>query len=328
VQNLLVTGGAGYVGSRLVPFLIEQGYCVRVLDLFIFNKHVFDHLRSNPRLELIEGDIRHHETVDHSLEDIDTVIHLAAISNDLSCVLDPLLTQQVNFDAVKYLVESAKQHGVKQLINTSSASVYGSEEEAEISEEFKLKPLTLYAKYKAESEALVTAANSQSLATTNIRAATLCGYSPRQRLDLVVNTFTYQALSKGKITVFGGEQKRPNLTLRDMLEVYALLLRTERRKIAGEVFNVGFENYEVKEIAGIVKSTLGLEIEIETLVTSDSRSYRISSEKIVHTLGFVPRYTVADAVNELRNAFEDGRIPDPDHPRYYNVRLMKESRLI
>ncbi len=328
MQTILVTGGGGYVGSRLIPRLLEQQYCVRVLDWFIFDPHLFDSFQDNPNLELIRGDTRDSELVRRSLEGIDAVIHLAAISNDPSSDLNPQLTREVNLEAVLGLVDIAKQQGVKRFINASSASVYGIKEQENVTEELPLEPITLYAKYKAESEAYILEANSSEFTTVSIRPATLCGYAPKLRLDLTVNILTHHAVRNGKITVFGGEQKRPNLHIGDMINLYLLLLEIEPQKIAGKVFNAGFENHKVKEIALLVKTTLNTPVEIETIPSDDNRSYHISSDKIRRELGFYPKLGIVDAIIELRDAFVNQVIQNPDDIKYYNVRFMKEHKIM
>ena len=327
MQTVLVTGGAGYVGSRLVPVLLEKGYRVRVLDWFLYDPYVFDGFKENPSLELIRGDTRDPEVVKHCLEGIDAVIHLAAISNDPSCDLDPQLTRAVNLDAVLGLVDAAKQQGIKRFINASSASVYGIKKEENVTEDLSLEPITLYAKYKAESERYVIDANSSDFTTVSIRPATLCGYAPRLRLDLTVNILTHHAIRKGKITVFGGEQKRPNLHISDMIDLYLLMLEIESEKIAGRVFNAGFENYKVKEIAQLVQQTLSTDVKIETIPSDDHRSYHISSDKIRRELDFNPKYKVVDAIKEIQAAFTQKVVRDPEDTKYYNVKFMKESKI-
>jgi nucleoside-diphosphate-sugar epimerase len=326
VQRLLVTGGAGYVGSKLIPVLLDMGYTVRVLDWFLFDPDVFNHLVTHPRLELIKGDIRDQACVDRSLRMIDTVIHLAAISNDPSGDLYPSLTRQVNVDAVCYLVEAAQRSGAHRFINTSSASVYGITKGV-ASEEHPLKPQSLYAICKIESEAIVRTANSRAFTTVNIRPATLCGHAPRLRLDLIVNAMTYHALYKKKMTVFGGTQKRPILCLQDMINAYLLLLAADADKIGGQTFNIGSENYRIIEIAYSVREILNVQAEVEVLPTLDTRSYHISSEKSRSILGFKASYTIADAIYEIKEAFDSGSIPNPNLPKYRNVQFMSKKNL-
>lgn len=327
MKNILITGGAGYVGSRLVPYLLGEKYNIRVIDLFLFDPHIFDQLQDNPSLELIKGDIRDQELLSRCLKDIHAVIHLAAISNDPSCDLDPQLTRSINYDAVLTLIDLAKKQNIERFINASSASVYGIKEDKNVIEDLSLEPITIYAKYKAETEKYLIEQTTPDFATVSIRAATLCGYAPKLRLDLTVNILTYHAIRKGKITVFGGEQKRPNLHLQDIINLYHLLLEVDKEKISGKCFNAGFENYKVKEIAQLVKRTLNSNVEIETIPSNDQRSYHISTEKIRRELGFNPKNTVADAIKELEIAFDSDQIIDPDNSIYYNVKFMKKNRI-
>ena len=326
LNKILVTGGAGYVGSQLVPDLLNRGYEVRVLDMFIFDDHVFEAVNNN-NLELVRGDIRNRKDVDRCMRDIDCVIHLAAISNDASCELDQKLTKEVNCDAVAYLLKKAKEQGVRRFIFPSSASVYGVKEEDNVTEDSSLDPLTIYAKSKVEGEKLVLSHDSHDFTTTSIRAATLCGYSRRQRLDLTVNILTHHAVCRGKIKVFGGEQKRPNTNIHDIISIYNLMLQASKEKIGGKAFNAGFENYKIIEIANIVKKSVSSYADIEINPMTDYRSYHISSGKICEELGFRPRYAITDAIRELEAAFKNNMIPEPESSKYYNVKYMLEKNI-
>lgn len=321
-KRVLITGGAGYVGSKLVPLLLEKDYFIRILDWFLFDPDVFKHLDANPSLQGIRGDVRDPSVVAASMDSIDTVIHLASISNDPSCDIYPELTQQVNIEAVKLLVNQAKQKGVRRFIFASSTSVYGFKNEI-ATEESVPNPQSLYASSKVEAEKIVSASAASDFTAVSVRPATLCGFAPRFRLDLVVNILTYQALSTGMLTVFGGEQKRPFLTVGDMVEAYSLLLQMPDEKINGQVFNVTNENYRIIDIAKTISNIFQQKKLISVQSTLDHRSYYVSSEKISSQLGFRPTQSIADAVQEIRQAFEQGLVPDPEHPRYRNVPFMK-----
>jgi len=322
-EKVLVTGGAGYVGCVLVPKLVEKGYDVRVLDLMLFGSKGLDSVKD--KIEIISGNIKDENILRRSLEGIDYVIHLAAISNDPCSELDPELTKQVNFEATKKLVEISKQKGIKRFIYASSSSVYGIKDEPNVTEELSLNPLTIYSKTKAQSEEVVKSSNDQNFTTVNIRPATICGYSPRLRLDLTVNILTDHAINKGKITVFGGDQKRPNIHIEDITDYYIDLLNQPKDKIAGKTFNAGYENYTVNEIADMVKNVIGDHIDIIRTPSNDNRSYHISSKKISNELGLNPKKTIRDAVIDLKNAFEYGLISDPSDPNYKNIEKMKKQ---
>jgi len=323
-RTVLVTGGAGYVGSVAVPKLIEAGHRVKVLDLYIYGDVLDDH----PRLEQIRGDIRDRETVDQAMLGCDTVIHLACISNDPSFELDPALGKSINFDAFHVLVESAKAHGVGRFVYASSSSVYGVKEEPNVTEELPLEPLTDYSRFKAECEQVLLDAREPGFTTLVLRPATVCGYGPRLRLDLTVNILTTHAVHNRKIKVFGGSQLRPNIHIADVAELYLRSLEWPDEKIDGQIFNAGYENHSVAEIAQMVRDIAGEDVEIETSPTDDLRSYRISSEKIERELGFRPAHTIEDAVRDLVDAFEQGKVPDAlTDPLYYNIKRMQELEL-
>lgn len=327
MKSILVTGGAGYVGSVLVKRLLDKKYKVIVLDKMWFGDMGLKNVRNNQNLTIINGDIRDLSIVKKSLEGVNTVIHLAAISNDPWGDLNPRLTQEVNFDAVGNIVRTAKEMGTKRFINVSTSSVYGVKNEPNVTEDLPLAPITIYSKTKAEAEKVVFAANEDNFTTVNIRPATVCGYSPRMRLDLIVNILTSHAVNKRKITVFGGQQKRPNVHIDDITELYTYLVEVPKEKIAGDVFNVGYENRTVMELAYIVQEVIGDDVTIETKPTNDPRSYHISSEKIKKKLGFKPKKTIRDAILDMKNAFESGLIPDYENIIYYNVKKMKVLNL-
>ncbi len=329
IKKVLVTGGAGYVGSVLVPKLLDRGYRVKVLDLYIYGENVLDAVKDNPNLEQIKGDIRDRALLEKVIPGTDALIHLACISNDPSFELDPQLGKSINYDAFLGLVDVAKHCGVKRFIYASTSSVYGIKEEENVTEDLKLEPLTDYSKYKALCEEVLLKEQSPDFTVVIIRPATVCGYSPRLRLDLTVNILTNLAVNTGRITVFGGQQKRPNLHIEDMTDLYVQLLELPDKMIAGKIFNAGYENYKVSEIAEMVRKVVGKEdTKITTTPTDDNRSYHISSEKIKRELGFEPKHSVEDAVKDLRDAFKTGKIPNPiDDIRYYNVKMMLAKRL-
>lgn len=322
IRNILVPGGAGYVGAVLVPKLLEKGYKVKVIDLYIYG----DVLNPHPNLIEIKGDVRDRALLEKEMPGIDVVIHLACISNDPSYELNPELSRSINYDAFIPFVEIAKKNRVKRFIFASSASVYGVKKDEEVTEDLSLEPLTDYSIYKAKCEEILMKEADDSFIVTIIRPATVCGYSPRLRLDLTLNILTNQAINKGEITVFGGEQMRPNIHIQDMADLYLYLLELPDEKVHKKVYNVGWENYRVKEIAGIVQSIVG-NVPIKTIPSDDNRSYRVSSRKITEELGFIPRYGIKEAILDLKKAFEVGKVPNPDDTRYYNIKTMQAINL-
>ena len=328
LKTVVVTGGAGYVGSILTPLLVKAGYKVRVLDLFLYGEDVLDEVKDDPNLELFRGDLRDQALLRRALTGADAVIHLACISNDPSFELDPNLARTINYDAFIPLVDIAKESGVKRFIYASSSSVYGVSDEPNVTEELELKPLTDYSKFKAMCEDELLKRRSPGFTALTLRPATVCGYAPRLRLDLSVNILTNHAINKGKITVFGGAQLRPNFHVRDCAELYVKCLESPAEKIDGKIFNAGYQNLSIMRIAELVRETLGKDIEIVTTPTDDNRSYHISSEKIKKELGFEPRYTIEDAVRGLQEAFAAGKVKDPlTNSFYYNIKRMQEIHL-
>ena len=328
MKNVLVIGGAGYVGSLLCPQLIELGYAVTCFDICYFGSEFLP--LAHPRFRMIKGDIRDTRKIAEAMQGIDVVIDLACISNDASFELDEQLSTSINLDAFEPLVISAKKAGVKRFIFASSASVYGISDEPDVTEDHPLVPLTLYNKYKGMCEPLMFKYQAEDFVCVAIRPATLCGYAPRQRLDLSVNILTNHAVNSGKITVFGGSQLRPNLHVQDMCELYKLLIEIDAAKIAGKVFNCGFQNMSIMDIARVVKTVVASEFpekrdtEIVTTPSDDIRSYHINSDKIRRELGFQPRFTIEDAIRDLCRAFKRGDLPNSmADDRYYNVRTLK-----
>jgi len=329
MKNILVTGGAGYVGAVLIPKLLARDYKVTVIDLYMYGEHVLDSVKDNPNLRQVKGDIRDTKLLTKEMKGIDAVIHLACISNDPSYELNPDLGKSINYDAFLPLVTIAKKAKVKRFIFASSSSVYGVKKESNVTEDLALEPLTDYSKYKALCEKYLLEQQSNDFTVLILRPATVCGYSPRLRLDLTVNILTNHAINAGKITVFGGDQKRPNIHIDDVTDLYVQSLEYPKEKIAGKIFNAGYQNYTVNEIAETVKKVIGNgSIQITRKPTDDNRSYHISSEKISRELGFSPRCTIEQAVGDLKKAFEKGLIPNPmDDIRYYNIKTMQALNL-
>ena len=327
IRRVLVTGGAGYVGSLLVPKLLDAGYQVTVLDLYLYGG-VFSEIADRPGLREVRGDIRDAARVRDALQGCEAVIHLACISNDPSFELDPALGKSINLESFRPLVRAAKDAGARRFIYASSSSVYGIKDENEVTENLALEPLTDYSKYKAECEEILHSEREPGFVTLILRPATVCGYARRLRLDLTVNILTNHAVNNRRIRVFGGEQKRPNINIEDMTDLYVRCLEYPDKRIDGGVFNAGYENRSVSDLAEVVRGVVGGDIEIVTEPTDDLRSYHVSSERLTRDLGFAPVHSIADAVASLTAAFAAGKVPNPmTDSAYYNIKTMQSRAL-
>ena len=325
MKKIFITGGAGYVGSKLVPKLLESGYEVTVLDLMIYGENVLD---DHKKLKKIKGDIRNKNLLEKIIPGHDAVLHLACISNDPSFELNPSLGKSINYDAFEPLVKVSVESKVNRFIYASSSSVYGIKKEKNITEDMKLEPLTDYSKFKGECEKILNSYKSDNFTTTTIRPSTVCGYAKRQRLDLVVNILTNHAFHNKEIKVFGGDQLRPNVHINDMVDSYLAVLNAPSKKINGEVFNVGFKNQSVNELANDVKEVIGSDVKIIHTKSDDNRSYHVSSEKIKEMLGFETKYTVKDAVLDLKNAFEKKLLTNTFNDEFFfNIKRMNNINL-
>ena len=326
MKKVFITGGAGYVGSKLVPKLLQLGYEVTVLDLMIYGEKVLD---NHINLKKVKGDIRDLALLEKIIPGHNNVIHLACISNDPSFELNPLLGKSINLDAFEPLVKISKKHDVQKFIYASSSSVYGIKEEKNVTEDMSLEPLTDYSKFKGDCEKILNSHKSENFITTTIRPSTVCGYAKRQRLDLVVNILTNHAFFNRKIKVFGGDQLRPNIHIDDMVESYVAVLNAEANKINGEIFNVGFKNQTVNELANNVKEVIGDDIEIVKTKSDDNRSYHVSCKKISEILGFNTKHTIKDAVTDLKKAFENKLIINSfDDEKFFNIKRMQSINLV
>ena len=331
MKRIVVVGGAGYKGCVLVPKLLEQQYEVTVYDLMVFGSAG---LRPHPNLTVVQGDIRDTGAYGAAVNGADAVINLACVSNDPSFELDSALSRSINYDAFEPMVKATVSAGVSRYIYASTSSVYGVSDAPEVTEDHPLVPISDYNKYKGMTEPLLLKYQSPSFTTVIIRPATVCGYSPRMRLDLTVNILTNHAVTNRRITVFGGDQKRPNIHIDDITDLYVELLRMPASLIAGKVYNAGYENFRVSELADQVKRVVEREypelapIPIVTTPSDDPRSYHVSSRKIAAELGWQPRRTIEDAVRDVCRALRDGRLPHSmDDDRYYNVRWLKTHAL-
>jgi nucleoside-diphosphate-sugar epimerase len=289
---------------------------------------VLSGVAENGNLQIIKGDIRDHEILRAGVADCDAVIHLACISNDPSFELNPELGKSINYDAFVDLVDIAKEYGVGRFIYASSSSVYGVKDDPEVTEDLPLEPLTDYSKYKALCEDVLLNARQPGFTVLIIRPATVCGYSPRQRLDVIVNILTNHAVNNGRIRVFGGEQKRPNIHIEDMADLYVKSLEYPDEMIDGKIYNAGYENQKVNELAEIVRKAVEGNVSVEVVPTDDNRSYHVSSRKIRDELGFEPKHSIEEAIYDLVAAFNSGLLSDPmDDDRYYNIKRMQRIDL-
>tara|TARA_B100001057_G_C22807736_1_gene934169 strand:- start:461 stop:1444 length:984 start_codon:yes stop_codon:yes gene_type:complete len=324
-KKIFITGGAGYVGAALTPYLLSKGYTITVFDLMIYGEDV---LKKNGKLKIIKGDIRDKNLLKKTIPGHDVVIHLACISNDPSFELNPRLGKSINLDPFEPLVKISTESNVNRFIYASSSSVYGLKDEKEINEEVKLEPLTDYSRFKVECEKILQKYKTDDFTPVILRPATVCGYSPRQRLDVVVNILTNLAYNKRVISVYGGNQLRPNIHISDMVNVYEALIEADKLLISGEIFNAGYENRSVLDLAKLVKEVIGDDIELKTVPTDDNRSYHISSTKIKKILNFDSKFTIKDAIEDLQKAFKKNLLPNSlTDEKYFNIKRMKSINL-
>jgi len=324
MKKILITGGSGYVGSVLTPHLLNKGHEVTVIDLMLYGET----LKKHKNLTIIKGDIRDNKLLKNIIKGHEIVIHLACISNDPSFELNPALGKEINLDAFTPLVEISKNLGIKKFIYASSSSVYGVKIEKNVNESMSLEPLTDYSKFKADCEKILFKYSSNNFVTTILRPATVCGYSPRQRLDLVVNILTNLAYHNREITIFGGDQLRPNIHILDMVRAYELFVNLDGEKINKKIFNVGFENLTVNQLAYKVQKIIGTDVKIKKLPTNDNRSYHISSKKIQDELGFMTSFNILNAIEDLKSAFEKKLLLNClVNENYFNIKKMQSINL-
>ena len=325
MNKIFITGGGGYVGSVLCDYLVLRGYEVTAYDLFLYGDNVF---RNDKKIRLIKGDIRDEKLLKKSIKNHDVVIHLACISNDPSFELNPRLGRSINLDAFEPLVKTSFDSGIKRFIYASSSSVYGIKSVSNVTEDMKLEPLTDYSRFKAECEKILNKYNSQDFETVTIRPATVCGFSKRQRLDVIVNIFSNIAYHKREISVFGGNQLRPNIHINDMVRAYRVLIEAPSNLINGQIFNAGWENKTIADIAEIVKKKIGEDVKINFVKSSDNRSYHICSDKIKNILKFEMKLNISDAVSDLKFAFENNIFKDSlNNDLYFNIKRMNQLNL-
>jgi len=325
MKKILVVGGAGYVGSELVKKLLILKHKISVLDLFMYGRNT---IPDDKNIIKIIGDIRDENLWNRSLKDIDVVVHLACISNDPSFELNPALGRSINFECFEPFVKRSIKHNVKKFIYASSSSVYGVSKALNVDENHELKPLTDYSKFKVECEQILKK-YSNELLWTIVRPATVCGYSSRQRFDLVVNILTNLAYNKGEIIIYGGNQLRPNIHIKDMVNAYIKIIDCDNEeKTRNQIYNVGFENKSLDNLAQLVKDTVSKNLIIKKITTDDNRSYHISSHKFSKNFNFKYKYSISDAINDLVSAFKENKFQDPlSNQLYFNIKQMQSISL-
>ena len=325
MKKIFITGGAGYVGSILTPYLLDKGYSVTVFDLMIYGEDV---LQKHKNLKIIKGDIRDTDLLEKKIPGHDVFIHLACISNDPSFELNPKLGKSINLDAFEPMVKISKKSFVSRFIYASSSSVYGIKKEQNVNETMSLEPLTDYSRFKADCEKILFKYESSNFTPVVIRPATVCGYAPRQRLDVVVNILTNLAFHKKEISVFGGDQLRPNIHIFDMARAYEHLIEAKKELISGEIFNAGYENQTVNHLALQVKKVVGEDVRIKYIESNDNRSYHISSSKIKKILGFKTKKTIEDAIKDLKDAFISKKLINTlTDEKYFNIKKMNSLNI-
>lgn len=331
-KRVLVIGGAGYIGSALLPKLLERGYHVRLLDLFLFGKEPIASIAGHPNLEIIHADFRHVDKIVHAVRGMDEVIHLGAIVGDPACSLDEDLTVEVNLMATRMIAEVAKGSGIKRFCFASTCSVYGASDEI-LDERSHLNPLSLYAQSKLASEKVLMQMADEIFSPVVLRFGTVYGLSGRTRFDLVINLLTAKAIKEGKITVFGGGQWRPFLHVNDAALALLKVVESPTDLIHGQVYNVGSneQNYQLGDAAQIIQSFVPQAQVVDMGADTDFRNYRVDFSKIKKMLSFTPEWTLAQGIKQVIAAFENGDVQDYRSPLYSNVKFLIEeanSRLI
>jgi nucleoside-diphosphate-sugar epimerase len=309
-MNILVTGACGYKGNVLVPKLLDAGHSVTAFDIMWFGND----LQAHKKLQVVQGDVRNISEI--PLNGIDAIIHLSSVANDPAGDLDPKLTWEISALATMQLIDRAARLGIKHFIYASSGSVYGLKEEAQVTEDLTLVPLSEYNKTKMVAERVVLSYSNQMVVQV-VRPATVCGISPRMRFDVSVNMLTMQALTRGEITVLGGDQTRPNIHIDDITDLYLFLLN--RPDVTG-IYNAGFENLSIRRIAEMACEKASAKITV--LPSNDPRSYRVNSDKLLAT-GFRPWKTVENAIDEICQAYREGHLKDEE--RFHTLPWMQKT---
>ena len=326
--SVLVVGGAGYIGSLVVDRLLQLGYRVRVLDVLLYGKEALQAVKNHPNFELMIGDCRNIRDMVGAVKGMDSIVHLAAIVGDPACDQDRGSAREINYGATRMLIEVAKGHGVGRFLFASSCSVYGATEQ-EIDERSRLQPISLYAQTKVDSEQALLSAKSEDFHPTILRFATVFGLGYRPRFDLVVNLLTARAYQDGKITIFNGQQWRPFIHVRDVVEVIVRTLEAPARLVSGEIFNVGDSNlnHTLQQVSEIIKEVFP-NTSVEHVANTDRRNYRVNFDKIRNRLRFSASYGLRDGVEELKDAFDKRLITDFKDLRYHNQRFLEVTGVI
>lgn len=326
INNVLVLGGAGYIGSALIPKLLEKGYRVRLVDLLLFGTEPIKEVIENPNLEIMKGDFRQIDIMVEAMRDIDAVIHLGAIVGDPACALDEELTIEINLMATKMIAEIAKGHGVERFIFASTCSVYGASDNV-LDESSELNPVSLYARSKIASERVLMKMADERFAPVILRFSTIYGFSGRTRFDLVVNLLTAKAIVEGEITVFGGNQWRPFVHVDDAAFAVFKVLRAPLSAVNGEIFNVGSDeqNYTISDVGDLIKKIVPDSKVINMGSDTDVRNYKVSFQKIRKNIEFLPNWSVEKGIRQVYDAFKDGKIADYKDARYSNVKFLSEE---
>jgi nucleoside-diphosphate-sugar epimerase len=325
VKNVLIIGGAGYIGSALVERLLDLDYMVRVLDVLVYGDDAISSFYDNPCFELVQGDFRNIDAVINAAKGMDAIVHLGAIVGDSACALNEDLTVEINLRATRTIAEVGKGFGVKRFVFASTCSVYGASDEI-LDERSTLRPISLYARTKIESEKVLLSLTDTAFAPTILRFGTVYGLSGRPRFDLVVNLLTAKAIQDGEAGIFGGEQWRPLVHVKDVAEAITLTLQASADNVRGQIFNVGSneQNHQIADLGLIIKEMVPT-AQVVTQPKEDNRNYRVRFDKIHNALNFQPRYTVRDGVREIIDAFAAGDISDYRDPLYNNFRFLKQS---
>lgn len=318
MREILVTGGAGYLGSHLVELLLLNNYKVKVLDNLSFGDNALKLLKKKYKFKVINGDIRDLRVVLNSMEGCDAVIHLAGIVGDPASKLDPIQSTEINHLSTKLVIDAAEYFQIKQFLFASTCSVYGASNSRLLSEKSKLNPVSIYAETKLKSEKIILEGSQKYLSPTILRAGTLFGYSNRMRFDLVINLFAAQAFSKHRITIEGGNQWRPFVHVKDAALAYLLALEKKRGTATG-IFNLGSDdlNHKISDIGQIIQENIP-HVKIENSKTVDQRNYRVSFKKISKSLGFHSTMSISDGIMEIQHALKSRKIKNWSDPIYYN----------